>query len=75
METDTLYYGDCLDWMGQWPDRSVDLIYLDPPFKSDATYNILFGRNGDARGGGGTISRLRRYLALGRERGQAFRQA
>ena len=50
-DTDTLYYGDCLDWMDRWPDRSVDLVYLDPPFKSDATYNILFGRNGDAGGG------------------------
>ena len=66
MEPDTLYYSDCLDWMDQWPDRSVDLIYFDPPFKSDATYNILFGRNGDGRG---AVSRFRRYLALGRERG------
>ena len=39
-----LYYGDCLDWMGQWDDQSVDLIYLDPPFNSQSSYNILFGR-------------------------------
>jgi site-specific DNA-methyltransferase (adenine-specific) len=38
-----LYYGDnltvlrnCID------DESVDLIYLDPPFNSQATYNVLF---------------------------------
>ena len=43
MTPQTLYYGDCLDWMGQWPDNSVDLIYLDPPFNSSANYNILFG--------------------------------
>ena len=43
MNPQTLYYGDCLDWMGQWPDSSVDLIYLDPPFNSNANYNILFG--------------------------------
>ena len=43
MNPQTLYYGDCLDWMGQWPDNSVDLIYLDPPFNSNANYNILFG--------------------------------
>ena len=24
------------------PDHSVDLIYLDPPFNSNATYNVLF---------------------------------
>jgi site-specific DNA-methyltransferase (adenine-specific) len=23
-------------------DRSVDLIYLDPPFNSNASYNVLF---------------------------------
>jgi len=25
-----------------FPDRSVDLIYLDPPFNSDADYNLIF---------------------------------
>lgn len=39
----TLYYGDCLDVMREWPDRFVDLCYLDPPFNSKADYNILFG--------------------------------
>jgi hypothetical protein len=24
------------------PDESVDLVYLDPPFNSAATYNVLF---------------------------------
>jgi len=41
---DTLHYGDCLEVMRQWPDDSVDLIYLDPPFNSNANYNILFGK-------------------------------
>jgi site-specific DNA-methyltransferase (adenine-specific) len=28
-------------------DESVDLVYLDPPFKSNQDYNILFAeRNG-----------------------------
>ena len=35
-DLDTLYYGDCLAWMKRWDDSSIDLIYLDPPFKSDA---------------------------------------
>ena len=43
MTPQTLYYGDCFDWMRQWPGSSVDLIYLDPPFNSSANYNILFG--------------------------------
>ena len=38
-----LYFGDNLDILREHvADASVDLIYLDPPFKSDANYNILF---------------------------------
>jgi site-specific DNA-methyltransferase (adenine-specific) len=38
-----LYYGDNLDILRKHiPDESVDLIYLDPPFNSQATYNVLF---------------------------------
>ena len=44
MQPNTLYYGDCWDVMTLWPDACVNLIYLDPPFNSDANYNILFGR-------------------------------
>ncbi len=44
MQDNALYYGDCLDWMREWPDESVDLVYLDPPFNSNADYNIIFGR-------------------------------
>ena len=43
MRHNTLYYGDCLEVMTAWPDACVDLIYLDPPFNSNADYNILFG--------------------------------
>ena len=41
-----LYYGDCLDWMRQWPNGIVDLIYLDPPFNSQQNYNMLFSPEG-----------------------------
>jgi len=38
-----LYFGDNLDILRrEVPDSSVDLIYLDPPFNSNATYNVLF---------------------------------
>jgi adenine specific DNA methylase Mod len=41
--TDALYYGDNLDVLrNNIPDESVDLIYLDPPFNSNASYNVLF---------------------------------
>ena len=31
-----LYYGDCLDVMDSWPNKSVDLVYLDPPAISNS---------------------------------------
>ena len=35
--------GDNLDILREnVADESVDLIYLDPPFNSNATYNVLF---------------------------------
>ncbi len=38
-----LYYGDNLHVLReQIASESVDLIYLDPPFNSNANYNILF---------------------------------
>lgn len=38
-----LYYGDNLTILRERiPDESVDLIYLDPPFNSNRSYNVLF---------------------------------
>ena len=38
-----LYYGDNLDILRRHVEgESVDLIYLDPPFNSNADYNVLF---------------------------------
>lgn len=38
-----LYYGDNLDVLRRHvDDESVDLVYLDPPFNSNASYNVLF---------------------------------
>jgi site-specific DNA-methyltransferase (adenine-specific) len=38
-----LFYGDNLHLMQQYfPDDCIDLVYLDPPFKSDQSYNVLF---------------------------------
>jgi site-specific DNA-methyltransferase (adenine-specific) len=43
-----LYYGDNLDILrNKVTDESVDLIYLDPPFKSGTNYNVLFQEAGD----------------------------
>lgn len=46
----TLYYGDNLDILRQYvTDASVDLVYLDPPFKSDQNYNMLFAEQDGTR--------------------------
>ena len=40
-----LYYGDNLDILPGLADESVDLVYLDPPFNSNRSYNVIFGRH------------------------------
>ena len=45
MKTNVLFYGDNLTILRNkeyFPDESVDLIYLDPPFSSKRDYNLLF---------------------------------
>jgi len=49
-QRNTLYYGDNLDIMRRYiADESVDLIYLDPPFNSNATYNVLYAEHNGSR--------------------------
>ena len=46
----TLYYGDNLDILHRYiADESVDLIYLDPPFNSNQSYNVLFAEQDGSR--------------------------
>ena len=41
--SNALYYGDNLAVLRDCiASESVDLVYLDPPFNSQATYNVLF---------------------------------
>ena len=43
IDHNTLFYGDNLPILREYiPDQSVDLIYLDPPFNSNRSYNVLF---------------------------------
>ena len=50
MPENTLYYGDNLQVLrDHFADESVDLIYLDPPFKSNQDYNILFREQDGSR--------------------------
>lgn len=50
MADNKLYFGDNLDILYRYVnDESVDLIYLDPPFKSSQDYNILFAEQNGTR--------------------------
>lgn len=53
-----LYYGDNLQVLREHiRDESIDLIYLDPPFNSNATYNVLFR----APGGKGSEAQIEAF--------------
>jgi site-specific DNA-methyltransferase (adenine-specific) len=46
MPTNKLFFGDNLTILREHvTDESVDLVYLDPPFNSNATYNVLFAEH------------------------------
>jgi site-specific DNA-methyltransferase (adenine-specific) len=51
--TNTLYFGDNLPILRNMPANSVEVVYLDPPFNSSRSYNVLFkdesGTSYDAR--------------------------
>jgi len=50
MTDNILYYGDNLDVLRRYiKDETVDLIYLDPPFKSEQDYNVLFEEKNGSR--------------------------
>lgn len=43
----TLFYGDNLPILREYfSDECIDLIYLDPPFNSSRSYNVLFKEEG-----------------------------
>jgi len=49
-QSGALFYGDNLDVLRQYvSDESVDLVYLDPPFNSNASYNVLFAEQDGSR--------------------------
>jgi DNA modification methylase len=49
LATGVLYRDDCLDRLASLPSDSVDLIYLDPPFFSNRTYEVIWGEEAEVR--------------------------
>jgi 16S rRNA G966 N2-methylase RsmD len=51
-----LYFGDNLDILREYvPSESIDLVHLDPPFNSNATYNILFREKTGEKSAAGSV--------------------
>jgi hypothetical protein len=49
LEPNRLFWGDNLHVMRMLPSRSIDLIYIDPPFFSGKNYNLIFGDQNEVR--------------------------
>ena len=49
LEPNRLFFGDNLHIMRMLPSKSIDLIYIDPPFFSGRNYNILYGDKNELR--------------------------
>lgn len=74
MAANALYYGDNLDVLRESiASESVDLVYLDPPFNSNANYNVLF----KTASGGGSQAQIEAFEDTwhwGQEAERAFDQ-
>ena len=67
-----LYFGDNLDVLRRYvDDASVDLIYLDPPFNSEAKYNVLF-ETPDSEKGAAQAEAFRDTWTWGEEAGRSL---
>ncbi|VUT26799.1 MAG: Modification methylase MjaV [Candidatus Methanolliviera sp. GoM_oil] len=42
-KTNSIYCGNCKDVLSHFTERSVDLIYVDPPFFSNRNYEVIWG--------------------------------
>ena len=49
METNVIYCGDNLENLARLPEKSVDLIYADPPFFSNRHYEVIWNDGAEIR--------------------------
>ncbi|MCU0392387.1 MAG: hypothetical protein MUE81_14820 [Thermoflexibacter sp.] len=71
MAINKLILGDCLEVLKTINSESIDLVYIDPPFFSNRTYEVIWGDKGEVRSfedlfAGG----IEHYIAWLRERVQ-----
>ncbi|MFA6019898.1 MAG: DNA methyltransferase [Rhodospirillales bacterium] len=70
--TNTLYYGDNLKVLREViAEESIDLIYLDPPFNSQADYNVLF-KSSSGKGTAAQIEAFKDTWSWGEEAELAY---
>jgi DNA modification methylase len=49
VDTSVIWCGDNLEKLKHFPDGSVDLIYIDPPFNSNRNYEVFWGETKEKR--------------------------
>lgn len=49
IDTRVIYCGDCLEQLRKFPDACIDLIYIDPPFNSNRSYEVFWGESKEKR--------------------------
>ncbi|QEL20437.1 DNA methyltransferase [Limnoglobus roseus] len=49
LDAQSIFLGDNLDVLKGIPNKSVDLIYIDPPFNSDRNYEVFWGDKKELR--------------------------
>ena len=49
LDTRVIYCGDNLEQLKKFPENSVDLIYIDPPFNSNRNYEVFWGETKEKR--------------------------
>lgn len=49
LETGVLHRRDNLEQLAEFPDKCIDLVYLDPPFFSNRNYEVIWGDEAEVR--------------------------
>lgn len=49
LDTSVIYCGDNLDQVPKLPEKSIDLIYIDPPFNSNRNYEVFWNEKREMR--------------------------
>jgi DNA modification methylase len=68
LDTRVVYCGDNQEQLRKLPDGSIDLIYIDPPFNSNRTYEIFWGETKEKRAFEDRHESTRAYIEFMRPR-------